>query len=77
MNIIGQATGRKVINMNLMHDNNWKALHFENGTILRTDKMEYPQAAWEYLVNKIEVEPMEEAGHYRVMREAGHNLGHA
>ena len=41
--------------MKLMQDKNWKAVHFENKTVLSTDRNLYPQATWEYLVNKMEV----------------------
>lgn len=53
--------------MKLNNDNNWIAVHFENRTILRTDRNLYPQPAWEYLVNKMDVEPMEQPGHYKAL----------
>ena len=52
--------------MLLMQDSNWKAVHFEDRTIPRVDHNLYPQATWEYLVNKMEVEPMAQQGHYKV-----------
>lgn len=53
--------------MLLMQDSNWKAVHFENRTVLRVDRNLYPQATWEYLVNKMEVEPMAQQGHYKAI----------
>lgn len=53
--------------MTLNHDKNWKAVHFEGRTILKIDRSLYPQAAWEQLVNRTEVEPMKEPGHYRAI----------
>lgn len=55
--------------MKLMQDNNWKAVHFENRTVLSTDRNLYPQATWEYLVNKMEVEPLPQAGHYKAIAQ--------
>lgn len=54
--------------MFLMQDKNWKGVHFGDGRcILKVDRNLYPQAAWEQLVNKTEVEPMNgRPGHYKV-----------
>lgn len=53
--------------MKLNNDNNWIAVHFENRTVLKSDRNLYPQPTWEYLVNKLEVEPMDGAGHYKAL----------
>lgn len=53
--------------MYLMQDPNWKAVHFTDRTLLPKDRILYPQAQWEYLVNKLEVVPMSTPGHYRVL----------
>ena len=53
--------------MKLNMDCNWRAVHMGARTVLRTDRNLYPQPAWEYLCNRVEVEPTEEAGHYRVV----------
>lgn len=53
--------------MKLMQDNNWKAVHFKDRVILKADKALYPQTVWERLVNKLDVEPLPRAGHYRVI----------
>lgn len=53
--------------MYLLQDPNWQAVHYPQKTILKSDKIYYPQPVWEMLVNKVPVEPMQEPGHYRVL----------
>lgn len=52
--------------MRLMQDPNWKAVHLDDRTILKTDHCLYPQATWEFLVNKLDVVPTETPGYYEV-----------
>ena len=54
--------------MYLMQDKIWQGVHFGDGRcILKVDRNLYPQSAWEQLVNKTEVEPMNSRpGHYKV-----------
>lgn len=53
--------------MKLIETKNWKAVHLDNRTILRTDRNLYPEALWWALVSTVEVEPMDELGHYRAL----------
>ena len=55
------------MNLKLIQCEDWKAVHFKNRTILQSDKCIYPRDLWQILVTKIEVEPTEKAGHYRVV----------
>ena len=48
-----------------LRDVQWKAIHFEDRTLLPTDKNLYPALEWEALLNQ-EVIPMEEEGHYKI-----------
>lgn len=53
--------------MKLVNDNTWKAIHFQNRTILRSDRNLYPEPIWWELVSTVEVEPMDEPGHYKAI----------
>lgn len=53
--------------MKLIEVKNWKAVHFEGRTILRTDRNLYPESTWRALVSTVEVEAMKEPGHYRAI----------
>lgn len=53
--------------MKLYQDTNWKAVHFEDRTILRSDHNLYSAAEWWALVSSVEVEPMKQLGHYIVV----------
>lgn len=53
--------------MKLKELRDWKAVHFVNRTILRTDRNLYPESTWWALISSVEVEPMENAGHYRAV----------
>lgn len=54
--------------MNLKDDKNWKAVHCITRTVLSTDSHLYPESSWEWLVNAVEVEPIEgKPGHYKVV----------
>ena len=46
--------------MKLVNANDWKAVHFQNRTILRSDRNLYPEPDWWALVSTVEVEPMAE-----------------
>lgn len=60
--------------MKLNQCKGWKAVHFEDRAILRTDRNLYPEAHWWALISKVEVEPMETKGHYRVIDERKQNM---
>lgn len=51
--------------MTLKEIMNWKALHFSDRTILRSDLIFLPPEMVHTLLNT-EAEPMQEPGHYRV-----------
>lgn len=53
--------------MKLVYDNDWKAIHFQNRTILRSDRNLYPESTWWALVSTVEVKPMDEPGHYKAI----------
>lgn len=53
--------------MKLIETKGWEAVHFEDRTILRSDRNLYPKAAWRALVSTVEVEPMEQPGHYKAV----------
>lgn len=54
--------------MRLYQDNNWKAVHFDDRTILSSDSWLYGKLDWEELIYDVEVEPMENKGHYKVVQ---------
>ena len=54
--------------MKLIETKNWKAVHFDDRTILKTDRNLYPEVLWWALVSAVEVEPMDELGHYRALK---------
>lgn len=47
----------------------WKAVHFGDRTILRRDRNLYPEADWWALVSSVDVEPMKEPGHFKVVSQ--------
>lgn len=53
--------------MKLNETKDWKAVHFEGRTILRSDRNLYPEADWWALVSSVEVEPMKQLGHYKAV----------
>ncbi|MCD8088212.1 MAG: hypothetical protein LUE22_06470 [Oscillospiraceae bacterium] len=53
--------------MRLIDIPGWKAIHFDNRTLLPKDKPLFPAAQWDYMVRWLEVEPMEARGHYRAV----------
>lgn len=53
--------------MKLINANDWKAVHFQDRTILRSDRNLYPEATWWGLISSVEVEPMNEPGHYKAV----------
>ena len=55
--------------MKFINANDWKAVHFEDRTILRSDRNLYPEPTWWALVFTVEVEPMEQPGHYKAISE--------
>ena len=55
--------------MKLADIKDWKAIHFDKRTILQSDKLLYSQAEWSMLISTIEVEPMKQTGHYRVIND--------
>lgn len=46
----------------------WNAVHFEDRGILPVDKKYYSSLEWERLLN-LEVEPMANKGHYKVVNK--------
>lgn len=52
--------------MTLASISDWKALHFNERTILQSDKELYSRVDWATLL-LMEVEPMKQLGHYRVV----------
>lgn len=55
--------------MKLANVKDWKAIHFDKRTILQSDKLLYSQAEWSMLIFNMEVEPMKQPGHYRVIND--------
>ena len=53
--------------MTLIEIRDWKAIHFVNRVVLRSDRNLYPEVVWWNLVSAVEVEPMEEPGHYKAV----------
>ena len=44
--------------MKLIDTKDWKAVHFKDRTILRSDRNLYPEADWWALVSTVDVEPI-------------------
>ena len=56
--------------MKLIDCKNWKAVHFDGRTILRSDKNLFPMSVWNELLNCTEVEEVYgNPGHYRVIEK--------
>lgn len=53
--------------MKLIETKDWQAVHFENRTVMRYDRNLYREAIWWALVSTVEVEPMEQPGHYKAV----------
>ena len=51
--------------MKLCETKNWKAIHFTDRTILKSDKYLYPAATWHTLTCCIDVQKMNIPGHYK------------
>lgn len=60
--------------MKLIDAKDWKAVHFKDRTILRSDRNLYPEADWWALVSTVDVEPMKEPGHFKVVVGVLHQL---
>lgn len=54
--------------MKLKDDKNWKAVHFTDRTVLRSDWYLYDKYDWEQLTGMIEVIPMKNKGHYKAIK---------
>jgi hypothetical protein len=54
--------------MKLHEDKNWKAIHFEDRTILKSDRSLFGKSDWDRLLN-FNVNPMKTKGHYKVIEE--------
>lgn len=50
--------------MKLYQDTNWKAVHFADETILKSDGYLISNLDWEALIYDVEVEPTGIPGHY-------------
>lgn len=55
--------------MKLIDTKDWKAVHFKDRTILRSDRNLYSEADWWALVSTVDVEPMKEPGHFKVVNQ--------
>lgn len=55
--------------MKLKDVKNWKAVHFEDRTILKSDEKYFSECAWKTLTCLLEVEEIKEKGHYRVIQK--------
>ena len=55
--------------MKLIDTKDWKAVHFKDRTILRSDRNLYPESVWWGLIRMVEVEPMKESGHFKVVSQ--------
>lgn len=53
------------IKMKLCETKNWKAIHFTDRTILKSDKYLYPTATWHTLTCCIDVQKTNIPGHYK------------
>lgn len=53
--------------MKLIETNDWKAVHFKDRTIRRSDRNLYPESTWWYLIHDIEVKEDGNQGHYIVV----------
>lgn len=53
------------IKMKLCEIKDWKAIHFTDRTILKSDKNFYPTATWYALTCCIDVQKMSIPGHYK------------
>ena len=53
--------------MKLIECKDWKAVHFQDRTILRSDRNLCPEVTWWTLVSTVEVESMNEPGHYKTI----------
>lgn len=51
--------------MKLFETKNWKAIHFTDRTILKSDKNLYPKETWYALTHVIDVKEMDMSGHYK------------
>lgn len=51
--------------MKLCETKDWKAIHFTDRTILKSDKYLYPTATWYTLTCCIDVQKMNIPGHYK------------
>lgn len=51
--------------MKLCETKDWKAIHFTDRTILKSDKYLYPAATWNTLTCCIDVQKMNIPGHYK------------
>lgn len=58
--------------MKLHEDDNWKAVHFPDQTILKRDGYLFSKLDWEELIYDVEVEPTATKGHYRVKEAQPH-----
>lgn len=54
--------------MKLHEDKNWRAVHFEDRTILKSDRALFGKLDWDRLLN-LNVKPMKTKGHYKVIEE--------
>lgn len=53
------------IKIKLCETKDWKAIHFTDRTILKSDKYLYPTATWYALTCCIDVQKMNTPGHYK------------
>lgn len=55
--------------MKLRNISDWKAIHFKDRTILREDEKYFPKDMWKRSISVLDVEEMNEKGHYRVIQK--------
>lgn len=64
--IITLENQKEEAKMKLGQIKNWKAVHMEDRTILKSDKSIYPASTWKEIEN-LDVVEMKEKGHYKVI----------
>lgn len=52
--------------MKLVNVKDWKSVHFQDRTILRSDRNLFSQSAWLHLLT-LDVRPLAVPGHYKVI----------
>lgn len=53
--------------MKLENIKNWEVVHFEDYDVFKDDEKYFPEYTWNRFLHNVEVEEMEEKGHYKVI----------